>query len=115
MGKAKAGFRDELANPGFQKTTLEKRPALSGEQRTALIRRGNELFNRGSIVQARRVFLTARYTDGLIRIGDYYLKKNNHLEAFRMYWLAPEHRKAEYLIERMAGVVRTWLQESEHE
>ncbi|MFP4375901.1 MAG: hypothetical protein ACLFP4_02555 [Spirochaetales bacterium] len=113
MAKTNDAFRDELANPGFQKTTLEQRPSLSGEQRSALIRKGNELFNRGAIEQARRVFLTARYTDGLIRIGDHYLKKNDHLEAFRMYWLAPEPRKAEYLIERMAGVVRSWLQESE--
>ncbi|MFP4115406.1 MAG: hypothetical protein ACOC2Y_03255 [Spirochaetota bacterium] len=105
-------FNDELAAPGFIKTSRRQGPELSAEQRSALIRRGNELFNKGSIDQAKRVFITTRYTDGLIRIGDYYMKKNQPLEAFRMYWLAPERRKSDYLIERMAGVVRGWLKET---
>jgi hypothetical protein len=115
MSQHEKPFKDELANPGFLKTSLDRGPDLSGAQRTALVRKGNELFNKGAIEQARRVFLTAKYTDGLIRIGDHYMKQNNHLEAFRMYWLAPERRKADYLIERMAGVVRSWLQESQYE
>ncbi|MFW5738253.1 MAG: hypothetical protein ACOCYX_05020, partial [Spirochaetota bacterium] len=61
-------FNDELAAPGFIKTSRRQGPELSAEQRSALIRRGNELFNKGSIDQAKRVFITTRYTDGLIRI-----------------------------------------------
>jgi len=103
---------DDLAAPGFIKTGRSEVP-LSAQQRTVLIRKGNELFNRGNVEQAKRIFVTAHYTDGMIRVGDYYMKQNEPLEAFRMYWLAPERRKSEYLIERMAGVVRNWLKEPE--
>lgn len=102
-------FDDRLASPGFIKTT--DRPALDGSQRAALIRKGNELYNSGQIDAAKRVFLTTRYTDGLRRLGDYYYEKNDILEAFRMYWLAPDQRKVDYLVERMAGVVREWLKD----
>jgi hypothetical protein len=113
MKDAKEVFNDRLAAQGFQKTTAPVE--LSAAQRSALIRKGNTLFNDGHIDQARRIFLTARYTDGLIRVGDYYMKKNEPLEAFRMYWLAPERRKTEYLVERMAGVIRAWIEESPNE
>ena len=103
-------FKDELASPGFLKT--EQRP-ISSQQRTVLVRKGNELFNKGEIEQAKRIFLTARYTDGIIRIGDHYAKQNRPLDAFRMYWLAPERRKSEYMIEQMAGVIRKWLKDSQ--
>ena len=111
MPEGKKVFRDELAAPGFIKTSAENRPSLTGEQRSALIRKGNQLFNEKRYDEAKRVFVTAHYTDGLVRLGDYYAKRNNMLEALRMYWLAPERRKIEYLAERMAGVVRSWLQE----
>jgi hypothetical protein len=112
MAKRSDVFKDELAAAGFIKTSGDRGPTLSREQRTALIRKGNELFNNGNMDQAKRVFLTTHYTDGLIRMGDFYMNKKQPLEAFRMYWLAPERRKCDYLIERMAGVVRSWLEES---
>lgn len=105
-------FNDDLAAPGFVKTSRTAPGSLSSQQRTLLIRRGNELFNKGDIDQAKRIFLTAHYTDGMIRLGDHYMKQNLPLEAFRMYWLAPDRHKSDYLIERMAGVVRSWLKES---
>ena len=102
-------FDNSLAAPGFLKTI--ERPTLDGDRRAALIRRGNESFNSGRYEEAKRIFLTTRYTDGLMRLGDYYSKQQQILEAFRMYWLAPDHRKTDYLTERMAGVVRSWLEE----
>ena len=104
-------FNEELAAPGFVKTT--DRPDIDGGQRAALIRHGNEFFNSGRYEDAKRIFITTRYTDGLIRMGDYYYERNEVLEAFRMYWLAPDHRKTDYLVERMAGVVRGWLKDEE--
>jgi len=106
-------FKDELAAPGFVKTSRADGPQLAAGQRTALVRKGNELFNKGQIEQAKRIFLTAHYTDGLVRIGDHYMNEHRPLDAFRMYWVAPESHKSEYLIERMAGVIRGWLQESD--
>ena len=101
-------FDKSLSAPGFIKTAG---PALDGGQRAALIRRGNEFFNTGKYEEAKRIFLTTRYTDGLMRLGDYYYKQQQILEAFRMYWLAPDHRKTDYLVERMAAVVRGWLKD----
>jgi len=94
---------------GFFIAAGNKPPAISKEQRAALIRKGNELFNRGDLATARRIFLTARYGDGLIRMGDYYYKKQEPLEAFRMYWIAKEKVKSDRLIEKMAAVIREWL------
>lgn len=105
-------FDDSLASPGFTKVGPDTGPQLTSQQRSAIIRKGNELFNAGRIDEAKRIFITARYSDGLIRLGDHYTRNNEHLEAFRMYWLAPERRKVDTLVERMAGVVRGWLEES---
>jgi len=96
---------------GFLRTSRDHLPPVSREQRTALIRKGNELFNRGKVDEAKRIFLTVGYSDGLIRLGDYYTEKNDSLEAFRMYWLAPDRKRAGQLIEKMAGIVRHWLGE----
>ena len=75
------------------------------------MRKGNELFNNGKIEQAKRVFITVAYGDGLSRIGDYYRNQNRPLDAVRMYWLAGDKRKLEPELEKMAMVIRHWLQE----
>ena len=114
MAERSHTIRDDFTAPGFVKTQTGAGRNLTGQQRALLIRKGNELFNKGSIDHAKRVFLTTQYTDGLIRLGDYYMKHNEPLEAFRMYWLAPERAKAERLVEKMAAVVRSWLTEGDH-
>lgn len=102
-----------IPREGFIKLTRDSAPAITAEQRTALIRKGNELFNNGQVEQAKRVFLTARYGDGLARVGDYYFGRDEHLEALRMYWLAPAPDKVERLIEKMTSVVQKWMREGE--
>jgi hypothetical protein len=97
-------------DPGFQKVT---QAPVTPQDRAALIRKGNQLFNEGRIDDAKRIFLTVGYGDGLIRLGDWYDKKKRPLEAFRMYWLASEPGKTQAMIEKMAAVVRMWLKESE--
>lgn len=96
---------------GFLKLTRGEPPPLTREQRTALIRKGNQFFNQGDYEKAKKIFLTTGYTDGIIRMGDYYIRKQNVLEAFRMYKLAPAPDKVENLIMQMAGVVQHWLKE----
>ncbi len=113
MSEKRPPLRDDLAVPGFLKTNRRVAGQLSPQQRTMLIRKGNEFFNQGRTEEAKRIFLTTGYTDGLVRMGDYYLKRDEPLEAFRMYWLAPDRHKSEHLIERMAAVVRSWLREAE--
>ena len=95
--------------PGFQRLTKKSKPQLSPEQRTGLIRRGNELYNNGRVTDAKRIFITASYTDGLIRMGNYHLKRNEPLEAFRMFWQAGAKREIDSMAERMAGVLKQWL------
>ena len=82
---------------------------LSREKRFALIRRGNELYNEGNLDVAKRIFVATGYTDGLIRLGDYYYERKEVLEAFRMYILAPNPQKVDFLLEKSAGVIRKWM------
>lgn len=95
--------------PGFVKVAAERRQGLTPQQKTALIRKGNELFNGGNVLEAKRIFLTVGYSDGLIRVGDYHMSRSEPLEAFRMYWLAPDRAKSEPMIEKMAQIVQVWL------
>ena len=79
----------KLPSGGFFKVSAERTSPLARDKRAALIRKGNELYNKGEIALAQRIFVTTSYSDGLIRIGDRYLKGGKPLEALRMYWLAP--------------------------
>ena len=100
-----------IPKEGFLKVHREPGPPLPAEKKTALIRKGNELFNKGDFERAKRIFLTTGYTDGITRIGDYYFRKQDVLEAFRMYKMAPAPDKVENIVEQMAGVVRHWLKD----
>ena len=101
-----------IPDEGFIKTTSDRRASLSPDQRSALIRKGNELFNQGKYDVAKRIFITTGYSDGLIRLGDLYYKKHKCLEAFRMWSMAPHKKKVNYMVESMAWIVRSWLKES---
>ena len=61
---------------GFIKVTDKPVQTLSSEQKALLNRKGNVLFNEGKIIEACRIFVTTGYSDGLTRVGDFYLKKN---------------------------------------
>jgi hypothetical protein len=101
----------KLPPSGFLKVAKETPAQLTQENRAVLIRRGNELFNRGETDTARRIFLTTRYSDGLIRVGDKLALSGRPLEALAAYWAAPCPEKVELLVGRMSGVVRQWLKE----
>ncbi|MEW5814208.1 MAG: hypothetical protein AB1798_02275 [Spirochaetota bacterium] len=101
----------KMPRDGFLKTGRDSAVKLSDTQRIALIRKGNELFNKGDFETAKKIFLTTGYTDGITRIGDYYYKQKNILEAFRMYIMAPAPRKKEIMVEKMAAVLKIWLKD----
>jgi len=84
---------------------------LSSSDRVALIRKGNEFFNLKKYEAAKRVFITCRYSDGLIRLAQYHLGIQDPLEAFRLYWIAGDSRMISEMAERMAMVVRSWIKE----
>lgn len=91
----------------FIKTTIQ--PAIDGTQKAALNRKGNILYNSGDIEGARRIFLTTGYSDGLVRVGDYYKAQGRTLDALRMYWIAPDHSKAEPIIMQISTVIHNLI------
>jgi hypothetical protein len=92
---------------GFIKTT--EKPAIDGTQKAALNRKGNLLYNTGDIEGARRIFLTTGYSDGLVRIGDYYKSKGRVLDALRMYWIAPDRKKCEPIIMQLSFLIKDFI------
>jgi hypothetical protein len=84
---------------------------VEGQQKAALNRKGNQLFNEGDVEAARRIFMTTGYSDGISRVGDHYKSQNKNLEALRMYWIAPDRTKSEPLLEQLAFVLQGLIQE----
>jgi hypothetical protein len=95
----------------FIKTVVK--PTVDSAQKAALNRKGNILFKSGDIEGARRVFLTTGYSDGLVRIGDYYRTKGRELDALKMYWIAPDRKKAEPIIEKLSAVIKNLIHNEE--
>ena len=100
-------FEKHAAQSSFIKTTAK--PAVDGTQKAVLNRKGNILYNSGDIEGARRIFITTGYSDGLVRVGDYYNSKGRMLDALRMYWIAPDRSKAEPLIMQLSTVIHNLL------
>jgi hypothetical protein len=95
----------------FVKTTAKS--PIEGTQKAALNRKGNILYNAGDIEGARRIFLTTGYSDGLCRIGDYYKKQGRSLDALRMYWIAPDKKKAAAIIVDLSLLIKSMIHEKE--
>ena len=93
----------------FIKATVK--PTIDGTQKAALNRKGNLLYNTGDIEGARRIFLTTGYSDGLVRVGDYYFSKGKALDALKLYWIAPDHKKAEPIIMQLSAIIQNLLHE----
>jgi len=88
---------------------------VDGPDKAALNRKGNQKFNEGDVENARRIFMTTGYSDGLSRTGDYYLSKDRPLEALRMYWIAHDRNKAEPLIEKLSFILQDIIHEDDEE
>ncbi len=101
----KTQIDSKQGSEGFIKVTDNPVKTLNSEQKVILNRKGNALFNQGQIENARRIFITTGYSDGLTRVGDYYQKKNEPLKALKQYILAHNKNKAEPIYEEIAKVV----------
>lgn len=106
---------DRFPGEGLIKTTDSPRGDLETASKVQLNRRGNELFNSGEIEQARRLFQTTGYSDGLIRVGDWYRDNHKPVEALKMYKLAHDDERSGALIEKMALVVQNLLHEEDQD
>lgn len=102
---------EKQGNAGFIKTADAPLAALSTQQKAALNRSGNALFNEGNIEQARRIFSTTGYSDGLTRVGDIYANKHETIKALKQYVLAHNAKKSEPIYECIARVISAVLQE----
>jgi hypothetical protein len=103
--------RFESREQGFIKTTAKA--AIAGPQKAALNRKGNMLFNSGKIEEARRIFLTTSYSDGISRVGDYYKSQGRIFDALKMYWIAPDHTKADPIIMQLSEIIRYYIHDHE--
>ena len=108
----KKRITEKQGNAGFIKITDTPVASLSAGQKAALNRTGNTLFNKGDIEQARRIFTTTGYSDGLTRVGDAYAKKNEPIKALKQYVLAHNVKKSEPIYECMARVISAVLKEN---
>lgn len=96
---------------GFIKVTDNPVQGLTPEQKVILNRKANIMFNAGNIEDARRIFITTGYSDGLTRVGDYYVNKNESLKALKAYFLAHNKRDSEPIYESIAKVISTLIKE----
>ena len=94
---------------GFIKVTDNPVDGLNSEQKVILNRKANIMFNNGNIEDARRIYITTGYSDGLTRVGNYYMDKNQGLKALKAYYLAHNKRDAEPIYESIANVISTLL------
>lgn len=101
----------EMPREGFLKVVAPAKTAIDSTQKAALIRKANQLFNEGNVSTAKKIFLTLGYSDGIIRAGDHHYKKAEYWEAYRLYSLAPSKEKMNFLIGRMADVIREWMKD----
>jgi len=113
--KTREELLKKVPKEGFLKITESYAAQMSKEQRVVLIRKGNDLFNQKQYDLAKKIFMTTGYSDGLIRLGDVYMNQNLPLEAFRMYWLAPDRKKVDAMLEKTVGIIKKWLKEGEQE
>ena len=117
--------RDELENnlkqnisqkqtpDGFIKVTDNPVSGLSSDQKVILNRKANAMFNNGNIEDARRIFITTGYSDGLTRVGDFYMNQNQSLKALKAYYLAHNKRDSEPIYENTAKVISSLIKETE--
>ncbi len=101
--------REQKLPEGFIKVTDNPVEGLTSEQKVILNRKANTMFNNGNIEDARRIYITTGYSDGLTRVGDYYMNKNESLKALKAYYLAHNKRDSEPIYENLAKIISSLL------
>ena len=96
---------------GFIKVTDNPVSGLTAEQKVILNRKANAMFNNGNVEDARRIFITTGYSDGLTRVGNYYMEKDQSLKALKLYFLAHNKRGSEPIYENIAKVIEKLIKE----
>ena len=105
----KASLEEKKIPEGFIKVTDNPVKGLTSEQKVILNRKANVMFNNGNIEDARRIYITTGYSDGLTRVGDYYMNQKQSLKALKAYILAHNKRDSEPVYENIAKVISSLL------
>lgn len=75
---------------------------MDKKERVELIRKGNELFNKGEIERAIKLFIHTSYRDGITRVADYYFyDRKLPLVALKYYKMVNRQDKVNEIFERM--------------
>ena len=101
----KNSLNQQRLTDGFIKVTDQPVRGLTAEQKVILNRKANIMFNKGNIEDARRIYITTGYSDGLTRIGDYYMSKNESLKALKAYYLAHNTRDSEPIYQDISKII----------
>ena len=107
----KENLSEKIIPDGFIKVTDNPVQGLTSDQKVILNRKANAMFNNGNVEDARRIFITTGYSDGLTRVGDYYNNKNESLKALKAYWLAHNNRDSEPILAAIATFLSTLINE----
>jgi hypothetical protein len=89
----------------------DKKKKVDPSTRVKLIRKGNEFFSDGKIEQAEKIFVTVDYKDGLVRLGDHYLAKNDLVKSAEMYFLSENRSKIDAFCKKSALIIEKMLKE----
>ncbi|MBI4976457.1 MAG: hypothetical protein HZC28_03185 [Spirochaetes bacterium] len=86
---------------------------LDETTKAALVRKGNDFYNQGKMIDAHRCYLTAGYKSGIEKIGDHYFyEERQPLIALRYYFIVKSERtnkKVDEIFERMIFAFRKML------
>jgi hypothetical protein len=75
---------------------------MDEKQRIEMIRKGNELFNKGEIATASKILVKTGYRDGITRVADHYFyDRRQPLTALPYYKMANRVDKVNEIYERM--------------
>lgn len=108
----KASLKEHEISDGFIKVTDNPVNGLTSEQKVILNRKANIMFNNGNIEDAKRIYITTGYSDGLTRVGDFYMNKKQSLKALKLYFLAHNKRDVQPIYEDIAKVISTLINDS---
>ncbi|MCQ2598252.1 MAG: hypothetical protein MJ181_10460 [Treponema sp.] len=111
LKNAREALEEKKQPDGFIRVTDNPVEGLTSEQKAILNRKANVMFNNGNIDDARRIYITTGYSDGLTRVGDHYMDKNESLKALKQYTLAHNTRKAEPIYTNIAKVISVLLKD----
>lgn len=86
---------------------------MKDDEKVALARKGNELFNEGNISEAIKFFVKAGYRDGIMRVADhYYFDKKQPLLALKFYKMINRKDRVDEIFARMMFALNKMLRTS---